>query len=34
MAHDDFWRSDLAGLYIAVRPEDRFGAWYVAVRDV
>ena len=33
-AHDDFWRSDLAGVYIAVRPEDRFGAWYVAVRDV
>src|SRR5437667_1946249 len=30
-AHDDFWRSDLAGVYIAVRPEDRFRAWYVAV---
>src|SRR4030095_10961598 len=33
-AYDDFWRSDLAGVYIAVRPEDRFRAWYVAVRDV
>src|SRR5207237_1955615 len=22
-AHEDFWRSDLAGMYIAVRPEDR-----------
>src|SRR5262245_52906161 len=33
-AHDDFWRSDLAGVYTAVRPEDRFGAWYVTVRDV
>src|SRR5206468_2614452 len=33
-SHDDFWRSDLAGVYTAVRPEDRFGAWYVAVRDV
>src|SRR5438874_1720976 len=33
-AHDDFWRSDLTGVYIAVRPEDRFGPWYVAVRDV
>src|SRR5437660_4649887 len=33
-AHDDFWRSDLARVYIPVRPEDRFGAWYVAVGDV
>ncbi len=33
-AHDDFWRSDLAGVYIAVRPEDRFGAGYVAVGDM
>src|SRR3954447_23655300 len=33
-AHDDFWRSDIAGVNIAVRPEDRFGARYVAIRDV
>src|SRR4029077_5805772 len=33
-AHDDFWRSDLAGVYVAVRPEDRFWARYVAVGDV
>jgi hypothetical protein len=33
-AHDDFWRSDLAGVYIAVRPEDRFWTWYFAVCDV
>src|SRR5262249_5697003 len=33
-AHDDFWRSDLAGVYTAIRPEDRLGAWYVAVCDV
>ena len=33
-AHDDFWSGYLAGVYIAIRPEDRFRAWYVAVRDV
>src|SRR5437868_5407825 len=33
-AHDDFWRSDLARVNIAVRPEDRLGPWYVAVCDV
>src|SRR5262249_31469711 len=33
-AYEDFWRSDLAGVYIAMRQEDRFWARYVAVRDV
>src|SRR5262249_8653430 len=33
-AQEHFWRSDLAGVYVAVRPKDRFGSWYVAIGDV
>src|SRR5207244_13655487 len=33
-AHDDFGRSDLAGVYAAVRPNDGFGARSTAVGKV